>query len=168
MSLIFILLNKRSYKNFIVIAVISALLITAVLCSDISFAKDYYGVSNANENEVTGTVSFCIRCDTIIGKDGAPDSPVILNIPELEIHEGDTVYTALVNSTKVNNVPFEHNGSYYISGIDNLYEFQFGELSGWMYRVNGQTPSVGCNEYVLKDNDKVEWLYTCDIGNDLN
>ena len=64
-------------------------------------------------------------------------------------------------------IPFEHNSSYYISGIDNLYEFQFGDLSGWMYLVNGETPSVGCGEYKLSDGDTVQWLYTCDIGNDL-
>ena len=36
-----------------------------------------------------------------------------------------------------------------------------------MYRVNGETPSVGCAEYALSDGDQVEWLYTCDLGNDL-
>ena len=55
----------------------------------------------------------------------------------------------------------------YISGINYLYEFDFGDLSGWMYRVNDTAPSVGCGEYHLSDGDFIEWLYTTDIGNDL-
>ena len=58
-------------------------------------------------------------------------------------------------------------GMVYVSGIGYLYEFDYGDLSGWMYRVNGETPSVGCAEYALSDGDQVEWLYTCDLGNDL-
>ncbi|MGM9626294.1 MAG: DUF4430 domain-containing protein [Eubacteriales bacterium] len=49
-----------------------------------------------------------------------------------------------------------------------LYEFDFGDLSGWIYKVNGETPSVGCGDYVLSDGDEIAWLYTCDLGNDLN
>jgi len=55
----------------------------------------------------------------------------------------------------------------YISGINHIYEFDYGELSGWMYRVNGGTPSVGCGSYILSDGDKIEWLYTCELGEDL-
>ena len=46
-------------------------------------------------------------------------------------------------------------------------ELDFGDLSGWIYHVNGFAPPVGCGEYVLEDGDKIEWLYSCDIGNDL-
>ena len=57
--------------------------------------------------------------------------------------------------------------SAYIEGIANLYEFDCGELSGWMYRVNGWFPNYGCSRYVLQDGDTVEWLYTCDLGEDV-
>ena len=36
-----------------------------------------------------------------------------------------------------------------------------------MYRVNGVFPDVGCGEYQLSDDDRIEWLYTCDLGRDL-
>jgi len=57
--------------------------------------------------------------------------------------------------------------SVYIAGINNLYEFDCGELSGWMYRVNGWFPNYGCSAYTLKQGDVIEWLYTCDLGNDI-
>ena len=57
--------------------------------------------------------------------------------------------------------------SAYIEGIGNIYEFDCGELSGWLYKVNGNFPSYGCSRYKLKPGDKVEWVYTCDLGNDV-
>ncbi len=36
-----------------------------------------------------------------------------------------------------------------------------------MYRVNGEFPDVGCRSYTLSDGDKIEWLYTTNIGKDL-
>ena len=57
--------------------------------------------------------------------------------------------------------------SAYIEGIGNLYEFDAGELSGWIYRVNGKIMSVGCSQYKLKNGDKIEFLYTCNMGKDL-
>ena len=43
----------------------------------------------------------------------------------------------------------------------------WGELSGWMYRVDGWFPNYGCSRYQLQDGDVVEWLYTCDLGADI-
>ena len=43
----------------------------------------------------------------------------------------------------------------------------YGEMSGWMYRVNGEFPDVGCGAYQLRDGDVIEWLYTREIGRDL-
>ena len=60
------------------------------------------------------------------------------------------------------------HGMVYISGINYIYEFDFGDLSGWVYHVNGITPSRNCGEYVLSDGDRIEWLYTCEVGHDLN
>ena len=51
--------------------------------------------------------------------------------------------------------------------IANLYEFDVGELSGWMYKVNGWFPNYGCSRYLLADGDNVEWVYTCDLGSDV-
>ncbi len=42
-----------------------------------------------------------------------------------------------------------------------------GNLSGWMYSVNGWFPNYGCSRYALKDGDIVEWRYTCDLGYDV-
>ena len=57
--------------------------------------------------------------------------------------------------------------SAYILDVNNLYEFDAGELSGWMYKVNGWFPNYGCSRYQLKPGDAIEWHYSCDLGRDI-
>ena len=69
------------------------------------------------------------------------------------------------------HMEFENTPMYnsaYIEGIGNLYEFDCGELSGWMYKVNDWFPNYGCSRYQLKQGDKVEWVYTCNLGIDVD
>ena len=55
----------------------------------------------------------------------------------------------------------------YVEGIGYLYEYAFGNLSGWLYRVNGAFADVGCSQYRLQEGDAVEWMYTTDLGKDV-
>ena len=57
--------------------------------------------------------------------------------------------------------------SAYVEGIHNLYEFDCGFQSGWMYSVNGWYPNYGASRYALKQGDVVQWRYTCDYGYDV-
>ena len=58
-------------------------------------------------------------------------------------------------------------GSAYIEGINNLYEFDCGDLSGWMYSVNGVFPNVGCSQVQAAEGDVICFVYTCDLGADV-
>lgn len=76
----------------------------------------------------------------------------------------------LFQQQKKNKIQIDYDSSnetVYVKGINGLYEFDCGELSGWMYKVNGETPNVGCSGYKLKDGDVIEWVYTANIGKDL-
>lgn len=55
----------------------------------------------------------------------------------------------------------------YVDGINNLYEFDGGRWSGWMYCVNDWYPNYGCGVYYVKPGEVIEWNYTCDLGCDL-
>lgn len=57
--------------------------------------------------------------------------------------------------------------SAYVEGINNLYEFDCGQLSGWMYNVNGWFPNYGCSKYTVQDGDVINWVYTCNLGKDV-
>ena len=54
-----------------------------------------------------------------------------------------------------------------MEGIANLYEFDVGSFSGWMYKVNGWFPNYGCSRYQLKAGDVICWEYACDLGADV-
>ena len=87
-------------------------------------------------------------------------------------YEGESVFNVLQRTCKQQKIHMEFSNtpiynSAYIEGIHNLYEFDVGNLSGWMYKVNGWFPNYGCSRYQLKDGDVIEWVYTCDLGYDV-
>ncbi len=168
---IILALLKKHYKNFIFVGLLTLAGILFTLFTDFSSPESYYSESEKKEN-VCGTVTMSIRCDILTGisDDGhIPEDGCILDTAEFEISDGDSVYDILLESAKKYGISVEHEGSSdmaYISGINYLYEQEYGDLSGWVYKVNGEMPSVGCAGYKLKDKDKIEWCYTLDLGND--
>ncbi len=134
---------------------------------------------NISSKELTCTLS--VRCDTILENiewidkekvDLLPDDGVIFEEKTVTFYEGESVFNILIREMKRNKIHMEFENtpiynSAYIEGIANLYEFDCGELSGWMYKVNGWFPNYGCSRYRLKAGDKVEWVYTCDLGSDV-
>ena len=129
----------------------------------------------------TYTCTFSIECSTILNNlnmldseklEAVPSGGVILAKTTVTFYEGESVFDVLQRVCKEKGIHMESSwtpiyNSAYIEGIHNLYEFDCGELSGWMYRVNGWYPNYGCSRYQLKDGDVVEWRYTCDLGNDV-
>ena len=55
----------------------------------------------------------------------------------------------------------------YLKGINNLFEFDHGPLSGWIYFVNGESQGMGSHSYIVQDGDHIEWKYTLDLGKDI-
>lgn len=85
---------------------------------------------------------------------------------------GESVYDILRRICDENKIQMESSftpifGSYYVEGINNLYEFDCGQGSGWMYSVNGAFPNYGCSSYIPENNDKIAFRYTCELGYDL-
>lgn len=101
-----------------------------------------------------------------------PADGVLRAASAVEFTEGESVFALLRRVCRAEKIHMEFSeaplyGSAYIEGIGNLYEFDCGEGSGWMYRVNGAFPRVGCSQYTLQAGDEVEWVYTCDFGADV-
>jgi len=131
------------------------------------------------DKELTCTLS--VTCKSILNNmhlfnmdklEVLPEDGVIYEAQTVTFYEGESVFDVLLREMKKNKIHMEFvmtpiYNSYYIEGINNLYEFDCGELSGWMYRVNGWFPNYGCSRYMLKDGDVVEWIYTCDLGRDI-
>ena len=167
---VFLLLGKRHPKNFLAIAMLAAMLVGVVYVTDFQSAEGYYAAAPGKENPV-GSVTLTIRCDKVAGKAShIPADGVILAETTLPIADGDTVYTVLTDAVRANGIHMESSGAnrlMYVHGIGNIYEFDFGDLSGWVYLVNGESASVGCDQYELQPGDRVEWRYTLELGKDI-
>lgn len=122
-----------------------------------------------------------IECGTVLGHmddlspgkaEIVPADGVLLPETVVAFSEGDTVFDVLQRVCRAQGIHMESNwtpayNSAYIEGIGNLYEFDCGNLSGWMYSVNGVWPDYGCSSCTLHDGDTVVWSYTCDLGRDV-
>ena len=124
------------------------------------------------------TVTIAISCKTAInnglnkkpGFSHLPSNGIILQNMKVEFNEGDTVFDILVKVTRKKGIHMEYRGSgsnTYIEGINNLYEFDGGSNSGWMYSVNGVYPNYGVGAYKVKSSDVIKFNYTCNLGADL-
>lgn len=122
-------------------------------------------------------VTVDIRVDTILknydkldeklkSEKFVPSSGTILGKTKLELKDGETPLDILAK-TGIHMDSQGSGSSAYIRGINNVYEFSCGELSGWMYKVNGTYSNSGVGAYTLKDGDDVSFNYTCNLGRDL-
>ena len=135
---------------------------------------------NVDKNQ-TLTCTFSIECSTILNNldqldsdklEMVPSNGVILTRTTVTFYEGESVFDVLQRVCREYGIHMEASwtpiyNSAYVEGIHNLYEFDCGALSGWMYSVNGWYPNYGSSRYQLKDGDVVQWRYTCDLGNDI-
>ena len=122
-------------------------------------------------------VTLEIRVDTILknydkldeklkNEKFVPSSGVVFVKTKFELKDGETPLDILAK-TGIHMDSQGSGGSAYVRGINNVYEFSCGELSGWMYKVNGSYPNSGVGAYTLKDGDVVSFNYTCNLGRDL-
>lgn len=132
-------------------------------------------------SDVAYTCTISISCATILDHmdwldpekvELVPEDGWILEPMQVTFYEGESVFNVLQRTCKQQGIHMEFENtpiynSAYIEGIHNLYEFDCGELSGWMYKVNDWFPNYGCSRYQLQDGDVVCWEYTCDLGVDV-
>lgn len=137
---------------------------------------------NANTASNPMKCTIQIRCDSILNNMGSlkpgkdkyvPSNGVILATTTVEFSEDETAFDVLKRTCEYKKIQLEYSwtpgyNSYYIEGINNLYEFDCGSQSGWMYKVNGWFPNYGVSGYKLKDGDNIVIAYTCkDLGGDI-
>lgn len=152
---------------------------------DIQTVDEYYLTHLEDISSDSETVTLSVTCETILDNYGklsdslknsgaVPSDGVLLTDTEYVLRSGDTVFDVLNRALQHNKIHFDYTGSpdssmesVYVKGINNIYEHDCGDLSGWMYCVNGVYIQLPCSEYELQNGDVVEWKYTCDLGRDI-
>ena len=122
----------------------------------------------------SGTLS--INCSDILknmdmlvkGKEKiVPSNGLILEKTAVTIKKGDTVFDILKRVADDNSIHLEYSytpiyESYYVEGIANIYEFDCGDMSGWLYSVNDEVISEGMSACEVSEGDVIKIWYTCD------
>lgn len=136
-----------------------------------------YILPTAYEAKPTGdiTVYFTLLGDTAHGDPGTTNTHTLADrnldtwIPtqEVTVPAGSTVgdvFSMVLDEWGYRYIGLEKN---YIKTIItpkglSLSEFTNGQLSGWMYTVNGEHPNQGLNKWEVFDGDEIIWHYTDD------
>ena len=176
---------KKKTANFLMVLAIAVIVLGGVL---LAFAlreqtSDHLGssyqIAPIPDNYLAGSgdkaCTITIVCPTIfdnlnsLNAEKAPFVPkdgTILPSTKVTFTEGETVFDVLKRVCDAAQLQIEYSytplyESYYVEGINHLYEFDCGPESGWMFKVNEWFPNYGCSAYTLKDGDDIVWCYTC-------
>lgn len=121
----------------------------------------------------TVTCTVTVECKSILDhmdelKEGheefVPSDGYIIKNYTYKAKAGYTAYDALKSACNSNDIKLTaQKTSYgvYISGINNLDEFDCGKQSGWMYSVNGIMPNTTCGNVTIDDGDSIVFTYVC-------
>ncbi|QEH70021.1 DUF4430 domain-containing protein [Cellulosilyticum sp. WCF-2] len=102
---------------------------------------------------------------------GPGGNSILMPSTTVSINENTTVLSASIDSFKQNQLAFQTGGSdtdMYITSIANLSQQSSGPLSGWLYKVNNVFIDASPSIYKLNPGDCVTWVYTTDLGKDVN
>lgn len=187
-------MKKKTLANGIMVAVILLIVVAGCLLAFALKAEDDNGLGSEfrttpiadntliEAGQEGNLCTITIVCDTILDnldnlEEGkapyVPKDAVILPVTTVSFAEGDTVFQVLQKVCTAADIQMEYSwtplyDSYYIEGMNHLYEFDCGFESGWMYKVNGWFPNYGCSAYELKGGEEIVWCYTCNgLGEDV-
>ncbi len=102
------------------------------------------------------------RLDSSV-KEILPSSGIIFESGSVKAENKQTVYALIVSVLRENKIHCESSNGY-VKGINNLYEKACGADSGWVFLINGEFSSAGANSVYVKENDRIEWLYSVEKG----
>lgn len=124
------------------------------------------------KDEISCTLN--VECKSILNnmdklKDGhseyVPANGYIIKGYKYTAKAGFTAYDALKKACEDNGIKLTAKSSMYgtyVSGINNIDEFDCGSQSGWMYSINGNRPNVSASSQRVTDGDEITFEYVCE------
>ncbi len=122
------------------------------------------------------TCSLMVFCDVLLEKiddlkpekaNLVPADGIIFYDEAVTVFAGESVFDVLQREMKENKIHLDFvntpgYNSVYIKGIANIYEFDCGAFSGWLYLVNDVAPNVGASAYFPQVGDVIKFVYSAD------
>lgn len=123
------------------------------------------------KDEISCTLN--VECKSILNnmdklKDGhseyVPADGYIITGYKYTAKAGFTAYDVLKKACEDNGIKLTSKSSMYgtyVSGINNIDEFDCGSQSGWMFSINGNRPNVSASNQKINDGDEITFEYVC-------
>jgi hypothetical protein len=182
-------MKRKTRSNLIMVLLIAVMMVAGIIGAYFSMGDGgglqlgtlFSGSALADETGAH-TCTMTIRCDAVLtNKDKLnpakipyiPEDGMILAQMTVAFTPGETVFDVLQRVCDKGDIQLEYSwtpiyDSYYVEGVNHLYEFDCGPESGWMYKVNGVYPNYGCSSYTLQGGEEIVWCYTCEgLGTDV-
>lgn len=124
------------------------------------------------KDEISCTIN--VECKSILNnmdklKDGhseyVPADGYIITGYKYTAKAGFTAYDVLKKACEDNGIKLTAKSSMYgtyVSGINNIDEFDCGSQSGWMFSINGNRPNVSASNQKINDGDEITFEYVCE------
>jgi len=157
--------------------------IIAILVSLIALTGGCFSASGESSSPAEGyfIVTLSVSADSLLDNlhllnrekhELIPADGVIFQASYVKAWEGDSVFDLLHREMRQSGIHMAFRNtplldSSYVEAINNIYEFDAGDLSGWMFQVNGIFPGLGASQHLLNPGDSIEWIYTLDLGRDI-
>lgn len=137
-------------------------------------------ITSVNKGEALATCTLIVECTSILENPEAfnpekmeivPDDGIILMREDVEFKIGENAFEILKRELMEEKIHFEFSktqgyDTMYIEGIANIYQMDAGEMSGWLYYVNDESPSVSADNYIVEENDVIKWKYSVNMLED--
>lgn len=132
-----------------------ALALSIAACGGTPAATGASDATTDASQEQQATVSVSVEIDATAGEGESATYDV-------DVPEGSTAYDALVATGADVNATDSDYGMY-VQGINGLAGGDFGDMSGWMFEVNGEMAEVGCSQLEVSDGDAIVWTYVTEF-----
>ncbi len=174
--------REKKAKTVLMILLAGSILSGLIWFSDIQTKDEYYQSAEEIITEDSKTVTISISAAVLLDDESIDKNSLslesdgyLLEPVKVLLNEGDSVYSLLERAVRSNQLTLETSGSasnpfdtIYVKAISSIREKEYGDLSGWMYSVNKEFPSVSCTEYFPEDNDTISWVYSLNLGKDVS
>jgi len=122
----------------------------------VAAAADTSAPAAAADTSAAAAAPASIKCKMVIDESNI-DKGVVFEM-ESVYKEGVSAYDVLVDSGVDIGVD-SSSGTVYVDSIAGLSASETGPNAGWLFYVNGEMPTVGASDYIVKDGDEIVWTF---------
>lgn len=115
--------------------------------------------------EFDATCTITVDCTSVLENEALSESlheiipqDGMMFSGDVEFALGESLLDVFTRAMQDAKIPAVREGAY-ISSIGGLSPGDCGPMSGWMFTVNGEFVTVGCDAVFLQDGDTVAWTY---------